>query len=81
MLSHTVTCDMFGLNCGFDLKNIADLRPSGGVKGPNIWGSFRGPLPTDYDIILIIIVADAELPQPHYDSTLTTHIIEYCALT
>jgi len=24
----------------------------------------------DYDIILVVIVADAELPQPHYDSTL-----------
>ena len=23
----------------------------------------------DYDIILVVIVADAKLPQPHYDST------------
>ena len=35
---------MFGLNCGFDLKNIADLRAIWGVEGPNIWGSFRGPV-------------------------------------
>jgi len=34
LLSHMV---MFGLNCGFE-------GHPGGLEGPNIWGSFRGPV-------------------------------------
>ena len=36
MLSHHVTCDMFGLDCGFE-------GPTKGFSGPNIGGSFTGP--------------------------------------
>ena len=45
-------------------------RDEGAKRSTPIWRSYVLILPTDYDIILVVIVADAELPQPHYDSTL-----------
>ena len=40
LLSHCVTCDMFGLNCGFDSQIIADLRAyPGGWPGRTYRGN------------------------------------------
>ena len=37
-----MTCDMFGLNCGFDLNNIADLRAIWGGGGAEHMGELQG---------------------------------------
>ena len=45
-------------------------RDEGTKRSTPIQQSYVLILPTDYDIILIVIVADAKLLQPHYNSTI-----------
>ena len=44
LLSHFVTRDMFGLNCGFDPQIIADLRAYPGVG----WAKHIGEFPRSF---------------------------------
>jgi len=47
------------------------VKKRGRRRSSPICRSYVFILPIDYDIIFVVIsVADAELPQPHYDSTL-----------